>query len=353
MSLPPNWTRYTTDDGKEYFHNAVTSTTQWDRPTWPDENKGPSSLSFAESSTSEVYQYKPGSDFEMTSRDTSLDGGLVNNNQALAGLNFDAAGAAKGGALPQTESETISLSQAPGGMMSGFSGAVGGVMSAVAADDGGEKAAGIAGSMLEYAQSLFDVSTDDVVKRLRLAVMPFPGVNPEGTTNDFRARPDFWGPFWVATTAVFFLAATGNFARLLETSESKKFKADYGLVSLAAAMVYGCLLAVPLVARASLYLSGQEADSINFRQIICVYGYSLTSAIPVSILCLIPVGGIRWLVVLVGFAISLVFIRVNLWTDISVEAPSLKYTMIALVVIAQAIIFFTYLLKFFASPEKA
>jgi len=355
MALPPNWARYETDEGKEYFHNTVTNTTQWDRPTWPDENKGPSALSFAESSTSEVYQYKPGSDFELNDRGTSLDGGLspVETNQALSGLNFEAAGTAKGGALPQTESETVSLGRAPGGMMSGFGGAVGGVMSAVAADDGGEKAAGIAGSMLEYAQSLFDVSTDDVVKRLRLAMLPFPGTNPEGTSNDFRQRPDFWGPFWVATTAVFFLAATGNFARLLETSESKKFKADYGLVSVAAAMIYGCLLAVPLVTRASLYVSGQEADSINFRQIICVYGYSLTSAIPASILCLIPVGGIRWIVVLLGLAISLVFMKANLWTDISVEAPSLKYTMIALVVIAQATIFFTYRLKFFSSPEES
>lgn len=338
--MPPGWARYTTEDGKEYFHNQTTNTTQWERPT--EENKMPAALSFAESSTSEVYQYKPGQDFEMNDRVPSLDGGLANS-----GLSFEPAGTAKGGVLPQTESETVSLGSAPGGMMSGFGGAVGGVISAAAADDDG-KAAGIAGSMLEYAQSLFDVSTEDVVKRLRLAMLPFPQANPEGNNNDFRARPDFWGPFWIATTAVFFLAATGNFARLLQTTESKKFKADYGLVSLAAAMVYGALLAVPLITRASLYLSGQEADSINFRQMICVYGYSLTPAIPMSILCLIPVGGIRWIIVLLGFVLSLVFIKGNLWTDISVEAPSLKYALIAVVVIAQAIIFFVYRFKFFS-----
>ena len=34
MDLPPNWTRYETDEGKEYFHNTVTNVTQWDRPGW-------------------------------------------------------------------------------------------------------------------------------------------------------------------------------------------------------------------------------------------------------------------------------------------------------------------------------
>lgn len=34
MDLPPNWTRYTTDDGKEYYHNSVTNVTQWDKPVW-------------------------------------------------------------------------------------------------------------------------------------------------------------------------------------------------------------------------------------------------------------------------------------------------------------------------------
>ena len=32
-SLPPNWTMYRTDDGEPYYHNPVTNTTSWDRPT--------------------------------------------------------------------------------------------------------------------------------------------------------------------------------------------------------------------------------------------------------------------------------------------------------------------------------
>ena len=30
--LPANWTKYTTEDGKDYYHNHVTNQTQWDFP---------------------------------------------------------------------------------------------------------------------------------------------------------------------------------------------------------------------------------------------------------------------------------------------------------------------------------
>lgn len=350
-ALPANWTRYTTDDGKEYFHNGVTNTTQWDKPEWSGA-RGPETMSFDESSVGQVYQYKP--DNDLGGGSFALDNTMVEMNVAQSSLSgsigsMEPAGKAPGGFIPTSEAETVSLNAAGAANTSGFggsfSGAVGGVISAATADDGGAAASGIMGSMLNYAQSLFDVSTDDVVKRLRLAVVPYP--LPDGSQNDFRTRPDFWGPFWVATTAVFFLAATGNFSRLVEAKTDEKFKADYSLVSWAAVMIYGALCAVPAVTRAALYVSGQEADSINFRQMICVYGYSLAPTIPISILCLLPFWTLRWLLTFVGLAASLVFIRGNLWTDISVEAPTLKWPVIGMVVCTQALIFFVYRIHFF------
>lgn len=363
--LPPNWTRYNTPDGKEYYHNSETNTTQWEKPEWP--GLAPDSLSF-NSSTSEVYQYKPTtSDLELQQRFTEPEGGGGGKLVGMADAS-EAAGKAPGGKVPTSDLESPGLGgyapprAVPSGTMGntpnnggpggpgGFGGGlVSGVLAAAqaASAEDGAGFSGLLGNALVYAQQLFDVSSDDVIKRVKLALVPYPPPI-SGAANDFRQRPDFWGPFWIATTAVLFLAATGNFARLLSNDEDD-FKADYGLVSMAASMIYGFLVGVPLVTRLALWCSGHEVDSVNFRQMICVYGYSLAPAIPASVICLVPVWGIRWLAVLAGLGVSLYFIREHLWTDIAIEAPSLKWKMVALICSAQAIIFGVYRVHFFSA----
>lgn len=307
--LPPGWTRYTTDEGKDYFHNAQTDVTQWMKPEWPVKSE-----SFG--STSDVYTYQP-TDLELSQR-TGPPGGDFQMTTSVGGMS-EAKGSIDSSSQDRAALPTVALREAADGQST---------------TPGG----GFFSNTLAQAQTYFDVSTEDVVKRIRLAMLP---TQASSNVNDFRARPDFWGPFWVATTAVLFLSATGNFARLLEM-DSDKFSTDYGLVSLAASMIYGCLIGVPAITRGILYLSGQEADSINFRQLICVYGYSLTAAIPASIICVAPIPLLRYAVLAVALGVSLLFIRNHLWSDISIEAPGLKWTTIAILCLAQASIFIVY-----------
>ncbi|CAK0905427.1 unnamed protein product [Prorocentrum cordatum] len=112
-------------------------------------------------------------------------------------------------------------------------------------------------------------------------------------------------------------------------------------------MIYGLLIAVPLLTRLVLWITGQSPDSVNFRQMICVYGYSLTPTIPVSLACLVPLEGVRWLCVLGGTGISMLFIREYLLMDISAEAPSLKWKMVVLFFGSQLLIFLVYRVHFF------
>jgi len=335
MALPTNWTRYTTDEGKEPEPSA-------------------DSLSF-HSQSSEVYRPTE-TDLDLHERNPDMQGRMV------AGLGQEALS----GKLP-TEAETVSLRQAVSGTASSYvsssdaggkppgasslptGNSFAGILASAASgsEDGATRVETMAGWALSSAQQLFDVSPDDVLKRLKLAVVPCQG--QEAAADDFRSRPDFYGPFWVATTAVLFLSATGNFARLLEMDDEDAFKADYSLVSVAAAMVYGLLIGVPLAVRLFLYFSGQEVDSINFRQVICVYGYSLTPAIPVSVICLVPLSFLRWLATLLGFGASIAFIRGTLWTDLAIENPSLKWKMACVFGVAQATIFLVYRIYFFSS----
>mmetsp|Transcript_60322 Transcript_60322/g.155419 ORF Transcript_60322/g.155419 Transcript_60322/m.155419 type:complete len:357 (+) Transcript_60322:74-1144(+) len=353
-ALPPGWARYTTDEGKEYFHNAATNTTQWDTPSWPEGVGG---------DHAEVFEYKPtASDLEVKSLANMAALSTTVGSTAPTAL-----GASPVGVTPSVTTELVSLTAPTGKIGSGgahttsvtsnelFGGigglgmmAMGASSSDAASSSGADLNSGISGWLLSSAQRLFDVSTDDVLQRLRLVLVPYPPPPDNGAKEDLRNRPDFYGPFWVATTAVLFLAATGNFARLVETGDHQNFKADYSLVSLAAAMVYGCLIAVPLIARASLFISGEEVTSVDFRQMICICGYSLAPTIPASMLCIVPWSGFRWLMVLAGLALSLFFLRGNIFIDTAVKAAWLKWTMIAAPCALPAVVFFVYRVHFFS-----
>lgn len=365
-----NWYKYDTEDGKAYFHNPVSSLTQWEAPPKDAGASMPDLGGFGDlklgGGTSDVFQYQP-TDTELTGltahgpqvdqalqganqqqQQQASSGGRNIEMQASSSFGAEPAGRQAGGQVPQGDigaggagnSQLMGAmgAAAAGALFSSFSNAA----NAATDDSGG----GIGASLLARAQKMFDVSTDDVAKRLRIAALPYPPQDA-GASNDFRMRPDYYGPFWVATTAVLFLAATGNFARLVELGGSTDFKADYSLVSLAATMIYGCLIMVPVLVRAALFCAGAEADTINFHQMICVYGYSLTPAIPVAIISIVPSDLVRWLACLSGLAISLLFVRTNLWTDIAVEAPQLKWSLIGGVTAAQATIFLVYRLHFF------
>lgn len=354
MALPPNWERYTTDEGKEYFHNAMTNKTQWERPSW-DEAPIPSH------NTSDVFTYNP------TAADLEVPRPTASRTQELDDLFMGVAsgpGASElvslkdvGGNMSSSVSSTTSMPPAmpapnTGGSGLGFAAgfaAGAAAASATSGDSQGGGASSFSSWLLLLAQSLFDVSTDDVVRRLKLLV---PKQGDRSAAEELRTRPDFYGPFWVATTAVLFLAATGNFARLIESPHPSHFKADYSLVPLAATLVYGGLIAVPLLARLSVFFTDEEVSSIDFKHIVCVYGYALAPAIPVSILCIIPVGFLRWLFVLAGMALSLYFLKGNLLEDISVKVRWLQLTLIAAPVILQVLVLFVYRVRFFAGDRE-
>lgn len=314
--LPPNWNRYTTDEGKEYFHNAVTNTTQWDRPEWPETTD----LLSTETSTADVFTYQPttaelevaaktvdtsGSGSTAVGSSTSAFDELMSLNAPSGSITAPAPGAAKGGvANGAGGAEQQGEAPAEAGLFPG------------------------SGWLLETAQKLFDVTTEDVVQRLQMAMVPFK--EPASSVKEeFDNRPDFYGPFWIATTVVLFLAATGNFARLVQHGDHTTFRADYSLVSVAASMVYGSLVAVPAIARVCIFVAGEDVAHLNFARLICVCGYSLAPVIPASLLCLVPAAFLRWLFTFGALAISLFFLRQHLLSQFNFQTPWLKWTMLA------------------------
>ena len=116
-------------------------------------------------------------------------------------------------------------------------------------------------------------------------------------------NPDLYGPFWVATTLVFSMAASGNFANYLSSGggDDVVWAYDFNKVTLAAAVIYGYAVLLPLAINCTaMYFT----DAVGFIQLVCVYGYSLTIFIVASYLCIIPSELLRWIFVIGAFVVS-------------------------------------------------
>ncbi|CEM31672.1 unnamed protein product [Vitrella brassicaformis CCMP3155] len=335
--LPPNWTMYMTDDGKPYYHNAVTNVTTWDKPAMETEAHQPPGSSRGGAgalNSGDVYQVNF-EDLDLNSQSRPLTGSL----------DGPATGASRGGMMDMSKgAQKPSQQTAIEGRMDSFTSEPGGRSEAptVSLTGGRDVRALRCCPDLAWMQQFFDVTTADVVKRIMLATVPFKSVS-SGGESDFRTNPDFYGPFWIATTVIIFLAATGNYALFIE---QKMKSTDFVFFTVAATVVYGFLFGVPLVSRLLLYFTGSGSDSINFRQLICVYGYSLFVFIPVSLICIAPLEWLKWVAVSVGMAISISFICINLYTDLTVSLPRFRYLLMGLLCAAQATLFLTYRLYF-------
>lgn len=72
-------------------------------------------------------------------------------------------------------------------------------------------------------------------------------------------------------------------------------------MSYSALLFYGYVFLLGLVLYFALRWFRSEIKLVN---VWCIYGYSLTIFIPVSFLCIIPIGWVRWLVVGLATSIS-------------------------------------------------
>jgi hypothetical protein len=125
--------------------------------------------------------------------------------------------------------------------------------------------------------------------------------------NERQMKPDLYGPVWITMTLVFFLAVTGNTAKYLQTDEAT---VQYDVTHLTKA--FTILSIYTFLLPSLLYIMMQCVNvRIGLVELICLYGYSLTPFLPVTILCLVPVVVLEWMFLLVATGWSLNFIVRN------------------------------------------
>jgi len=162
----------------------------------------------------------------------------------------------------------------------------------------------VSGSMwsLAYYQRFFDVNTKQLAGRLLRTMFPFRG--PFYSPGD--DTPDLYGPFWICTSLIVLMAATGNVASFFN---SKPGSFDFTHVTVAASCLYAVLTVVPLTVWFFLDRVGTHKGLV---EVVSLYGYSLFPFIPTCIICIAPFELLRWVSVLTSFVLSVTFLLRNL-----------------------------------------
>lgn len=234
------------------------------------------------------------------------------------------------------------------------------------------------GVLLSTMYRMWDVDTEDVLSRCKLALNPMlrtpfltnglldaeHATAPDSIVNG--KQPDLWGPVWIFLTmvfAVFFSATTSGLLNGFQGSYNA------GLLTGTAGTLFAFTFVVPLGA----WLAIQYLDlvpTLTLLQTVCLYGYSCTSWIPAVILAGSPLGAsaivgsvvanlVRGVSILLAFLLSVHFVYGNLYKVMSSQASqsvAINKTRMAIVLAAGAVIhaalaITVLLLTSFASKE--
>ena len=109
------------------------------------------------------------------------------------------------------------------------------------------------------------------------------------------------GPFWTLTTLILTLYTTSTLSASITqylAVPDAKAPSNLPLLSTATSVVYAYGLVVPSLLWAATTWLGVGSWSVV--EALGIYGYGMGIFVPISLLCLIPVGILRW--VLVGLA---------------------------------------------------
>ena len=173
-----------------------------------------------------------------------------------------------------------------------------------------------------YYRPFFDVDTKDVLQRILLSLLPLK------RTGEFlkvwrnaggRKKPDLYGPVWIMTTLIFLIGVTANISSWFASSATA-WTYDFSVIPAAMSLIYGCGIAFPAACWATFRYYGMDLDLI---EALCLYGYANAPYIVAALICSIPVEIVRWIALLMAYALCAFFLFHNLRNAAQEGAKSL------------------------------
>ncbi|KAF9949811.1 hypothetical protein BGZ70_001615 [Mortierella alpina] len=193
---------------------------------------------------------------------------------------------------------------------------------------------------VEYYSKFFDVDTTQVMERC------FASVIPKGNFLDIMGgSPDLYGPFWISTTVIFALFVISSIVDSINAYLNQTaYVADIRQLTFAFGTIYSYAFLVPAMIWGATKYFGCQPDLL---EMLALYGYGLTIWIPVSAVCILPWGLLRWVAVLVGAGVSGVFLVRNMYPVLQRAEAQTSKSILILVVILHAVLAILLKTRFF------
>ena len=154
-------------------------------------------------------------------------------------------------------------------------------------------------------------------------------------------------PFWIYTCFVILVSSCGALTRTIQGKRDSNFYQEF--IPTASILIYFIGFGVPILIALLSKIFGGKA---SIARIICLYGYSYTIFLPITIICSIPSQLLQW--IFLGYAIlsSSSLIIMSISKSISEIPKGKKIAIIIIIIIFQLIIFGVLKFYFFKHLNK-
>lgn len=153
------------------------------------------------------------------------------------------------------------------------------------------------------------------------------------------------------------LFLTGTISQYLSRQEKGHFEYDFQLLSGAAGLVYGYTVFVPAGLWAVLRWfggrEGGEGGGVELVEAWALYGYANLVWIPVAILSWSPLTALNYVLVGLGYGLSVFFLVKNLYPVISATEKKTSQVLLIVVVVLHAGLAIAIKILFFAHASPA
>lgn len=160
----------------------------------------------------------------------------------------------------------------------------------------------------QFWSEYFDIDQIELTARLKASINP----RSSELIEKIHQKPDLYGPFWICTTLIFTLTVSqslfGVIVDIFTASKTPETEFDFNKINLAISVVYGAFFIFPLIFILANKVFGSNVPVIKSASI---YGYSFVVFVIASIICVIPIGFLRVVVMILAGIHSIVFLGFN------------------------------------------